>query len=304
MWKKLAYATALVGLVSIATAVGCGDSGTTGKPDFSTNGDLAGADLSSDMNVTNKMYMAATPHDIDTATIGSPLATTGAPVSLTGLIVLAPPNGFASNSKKDCTYEVWAQDPACSTPPCGILIKTVGITNPNGTGMFCPYANTTTTALKSVWTGDKIDVQGVTDSFANTAPPPGTGTVKEHSVTIDTLTTTATKQALPNPTVVTDAATSLFVPYSGTGWAQYEGTLISLKPASGKFTTTLDSFGGWTCAPGGAQFIDTYTGFFKPDGGVTNMWPPTGSMFSAIDGIVAMTFGGGIMPTDPSDFHP
>ena len=104
--------------------------------------------------------------------------------------------------------------------------------------------------------------------------------------------------------VIIDSNPSLFTPYSGTGWAMYEGMYISLKPASGKFTTTLDSFGGWTCAPGGAHFADTFTSYFKPDGGVTNMWPPTGSMFSSISGIVGLTFGGGVLPIDPSDFTP
>jgi hypothetical protein len=34
------------------------------------------------------------------------------------------------------------------------------------------------------------------------------------------------------------------------------------------------------------------------------MYPPNGSMFSAISGIVGLTFGGGILPTDPTDFTP
>jgi hypothetical protein len=118
------------------------------------------------------------------------------------------------------------------------------------------------------------------------------------------ITTTATKQALPAATVVTDTNPSLFVPFSGAGWQMYESMLVELKPASGKFTTTLDMYGGWTCAPGGAQFADTFTGFFRPDGAAANTWPPTGSMFDSISGVVDLTFGGGILPISLADFQP
>src|SRR5207253_1847977 len=122
----------------------------------------------------------ATPHDVDTNTIGGNFGK-GAAVSMTGLIVLAPPYGFSANSQKDCRYEVFAQDPACTTPPCGLILETPAITNPNGTGMFCPYAKDTSTALKAIWVGDKVDVQGVVDTFASTATAPATGTVVQHS---------------------------------------------------------------------------------------------------------------------------
>ncbi len=305
MFKKLAYAAVFVGVAGVATIIGCGDDGgNTGKPDFSmTGGDGGNNDLSGDMNVIEKMYIPATPHDIDTNTIGG-MFSKGTAVKLTGLIVLAPPTSFKSNSSKDCNYQVWAQDPTCTTPPCGLVIVTKPITNPGGTDAFCPFASATTTPLKNIWKGDKIDVTGVVDTFASTATAPATGTVVQHEVEIDAVTQVATKQALPTPIAITDTATSIFTTYSGSGWAMYEGTYVKLSPpGGGKFTTTLDAFGGWTTTQG-AHYADTFTGFFKPDGGVTNMYPPNGSMFSSISGIVGMTFGGGIMPTDPTDFVP
>jgi hypothetical protein len=303
MFRKLAYAGIAVAMVGISVVVGCGDGGGSGTPDFAmkTDGGGPGQDLS-----VNKMYAMATPHDVDTNMIGGNFGV-GTAVQMSGLIVLAPPYGFASNSKMDCKYEVYAQDPSCSTPPCAIILETQAIPNPNGTGQFCPYASDTTTPLKMIWEGDKVNVSGVVDTFpstgmANDMSP--SGTIVQHSITIDTLDQVSTKNTLPAATVVTDATPSLFVPYSGTGWAMYESMLITLKPASGKFTTTLDMYGGWTCAPGGAHFADDYTGFFRPDGAAANMYPPNGSMFSSITGIVGTTFGGGILPTSPDDFVP
>jgi hypothetical protein len=138
--------------------------------------------------------------------------------------------------------------------------------------------------------------------MANDMSP--SGTVDQHSVVVDSFTTDASGQALPAPMVITDTNPSLFVPFSGTGWAMYEGMIVTLQPASGKFTTTLDQYGGWFCAPGGAHFADTFTSFFRTDGEAANMYPPNGSMFSGITGIVDLTFGGGILPDSPSDFIP
>jgi len=304
MYKKLAYLALLVAAVATATVVACNNDTSSGPKDFATNTDGGGpsGDMGSDMNTTS-MYAAATPHDIDTNTIGGMFGK-GTAVALTGMIVISPISGFSANSDKDCKYEVWVQDPTCSTPPCGLVIETAGITNPGGTGSFCSFSYSSMTALNGVKKGDKLDIKGVVNTFASSATPPATGTVVQHEVDIDMLTVTATGQTVPAATVVTDADPSLFVPYSGTGWAMYEGMIVKLQPASGKFTTTLDTYGGWTCAPGGGHFADTFTTFFRPDGAAANMWPPNGSMFSSISGIVSLTFGGGILPDDNSDFVP
>jgi hypothetical protein len=302
MLRKLAYAGVFVGAAAVATVVGCTDNGQmNGDRDFATssNGDMAGG--GGDMNVM-RTYKNATPNEIDTNTIGGEFGK-GTAVSLSNLIVLDPPYGFSAkiNVAKDaCRYEVWAQDPSCSTAPCGILLVTKAIMNPGGVGAFCPYASDTTTALKDVWKGDKVDVKGVVDTFANTM---GMDTVVQHEVELDELDITASDQNLPTPMAVTDSGQ--FVPYSGGGWAQYEGTYIKLSPASGKFTVTLDTANGsWTTAPGGAQFADTFNPFFRPDGGAANMWPPTGTMFSSISGIVSAGFGGSILPIENADFAP
>lgn len=305
MLRKIAYAGTFFALVATATVIGCGGDDTVSRPDFASNsdggptGDLAGADLS----VNNVMYTNATPNQVDTNTIGGQFGK-GAAVKLSGLIVLAPPTSFTAKSGTQCKYEVWAQDPSCTTAPCGLVIVTQPIPLPSGS-TFCPFAKDTATALKDVWKGDKITVSGLVDTFAATATAPATGTVVQHEVIIDTLVQDAKNQTLPNPMVVTDTTPSKFVPYSGTGWAMYEGTYITLKAASGKLTTSaLDTRGGWTTSPGGASFADTYNSFFRPDGGLANMWPPEGTMYTSISAIVGLTFGGQLLPTQNSDFVP
>lgn len=308
MYKKLAYAVVLVGAGATALAVGCGG-GTKQQPvDFSLAGDMAGG--GGDMNVM-KTYIAATPHDIDTNAIGG-MFSQGTAVKLSGMIVTSPITGFAAEDanktpKADCVFEVFVQDPTCTTPPCGLLLESAKITNPGGTGTFCDFSYAAMSTLKGITQGDKVDASGSVDTFpstgmANDMSP--SGTVDQHSVVVDSFTTDASGQALPAPMVITDTSPSLFVPFSGTGWAMYEGMIVTLQPASGKFTTTLDSFGGWYCAPGGAHFADTFTSFFRTDGEAANMYPPNGSMFSGITGIVDLTFGGGILPDSPSDFIP
>jgi hypothetical protein len=301
MYKKLAYSVILIGVVAAAAAIGCGGGGGGVSPDFSMKGDAGPG--SPDLSVM-KMYASATPHDVDTNTIGGPFDS-GAAVKLTGLIVISPITGFSAKSGADCEFEVWAQDPTCTVPPCGIVLESNEITNPGGTGAYCDYTGAAMTTLKGIKQGDQVDVNGVVDTFpstgmANDMSP--SGTVVQHEIQVDSFMSTASGQTLPAPMVVTDTNPSLFVPYSGAGWAMYEGMLITLEPASGKFTTTLNSFGGWTCAPGGATYADTFTGLFRPDGAAVNMWPPNGSMFSSISGIVGLTFGGAILPDSNSDF--
>ncbi len=304
MLRKIAYAGTFVALVAMATVIGCGGDDTGTRPDFaSSNGDGGNKTDGGDMSVNNVMYTAATPNQIDTNTIGGQFGK-GAAVKLSGLIVLAPPTGFTAMSGTQCKYEVWAQDPSCTTPPCGLVIITKPIPLPSGSA-FCPFAKDTSTPLKDVWKGDKITVSGLVDTFVSSATAPATGQVVQHELIIDSLVLDAKDQTLPTPMVVTDTTPSKFVPYSGAGWAMYEGTYITLKAASGKLTTsTLDSHGGWTTAPGGAAFSDTYNSFFRPEGGIANMWPPMSTMYTSISAIVGLTFGGQLLPTQNSDFTP
>jgi hypothetical protein len=338
MLKKLAYAGAFVGAVAAVTAIGCGGSGggTNKTFDFSTpnNGD-GGGGTGADAHVTD--YFATNPHDVDVATIADPngLNTVGTPISMSGLIVLASPNGFSAKvtvSGDGCRYEVWAQDPACTAPPCGIVLETQAILNPNGAGMFCPYSDELTddkNVLQNTHAGDVISVKGVVDNFPSTGSATDGGTaatITEHEVELDSLTTTTPKGPYQTAMEVTDTNPSMFIPYTGSGWAKYEGMYIKLVPATGStFTTTLNtssSFtttpatcggttpppgntnGSFTVAPGGAYFADTYAGFYieKDAGEKTNCWPTDGLTFSSISGIVSTGFGGSILPSTETDF--
>ena len=326
MFRTLAYAGAFVGTVAIVAAA-CGGNGNTnvGTKDFSTahdGGNTGGDGGGNDMAAVS--YVDTTAHAYDTASIGDPLAVTGAAVKLTNLVVLAPPVGFSAKfmgvSKAGCRYEVWAEDQSCTTAPCGVVLQTPVIMNPMGAGSFCPFASATTTALKDTWRGDVVTVSGLTDLFANTDPNGSNGTVVQHGVTIDILTTSTVKGDLPAPIVVTDTDPTQFKPYvTGGGFQKYEGTYIELKPASGKFTTTLTQNaaftatcpnktgkynGSFTVSPGGASFSDNYAAFYKGDGGMTNCVPIDGSTYSSISAIVSAAFGGALLPTQTSDFMP
>ncbi|MEO6953610.1 MAG: hypothetical protein ABI321_17545, partial [Polyangia bacterium] len=298
------------------------DFATAGGDGGQNNGGDGGG--STDMAV--KPYIETSAHAIDTASIGDPLAVTGAAVTLKNLIILAPPVGFSAKfngtAKAGCRYEVWAEDTGCTTAPCGVVLETNVIANPMGVGAFCPYASATTTALKDTWRGDVVTVNGVTDLYTPANPDGSANTITQHGVDIDSLTTTTVKGNLPAPMVVTDSATTIFTPYAPTGgFKQYEGTYIELKPASGKFTTTLTSNaafktmcpnktglynGSFTVAPGGAAFSDTFAAFYlnKDAGQATNCDPADGSMYSSISAIVSAGFGGSLLPTLESDFQP
>jgi len=320
MYKKLAYSVIFVGVVAAAAAVGCGGGSPKVVYDFSTpiGGDAGPPDLS-----VMKMYAAATPNDVDTNTIGGNFGS-GAAVKLTGLIVISPITGFSAKSGADCEFEVWAQDPTCTVPPCGIVLESNEITNPGGAGAYCDYTGASGTTLKGIAQGDKVDVNGVVDTFpstgmANDMSP--SGMITQHEIQVDSFTATATGQTLPTPTVIVDTTPSMFVPYSGTGWAKYEGMLITLQPTSGKFTSTLNTAsnftdtcvgvtgktnGSFTLAPGGANFADTFSGLYieKDAGELTNCWPTNGLTFSSVSGIVSLSFGGSILPDTSSDFVP
>jgi len=336
MYRQLAYLGLGAGAIATAAfvgAVGCGGGGGSQQTyDFSMKKDGGGnKDANAGTDGSNVSYMTTTIHDIDTATIGSPLVTKGTAVQFTSVTVLAPPNGFSTTfngtAKAGCRYEVWVQDPQCTTPPCGLVIETQAMANPNGTGQFCPYADANTdplNVLHDTWTGDVIDVKGTIFNFDDTGSAFDGGPsadLNQHEIQLDSINTTTVKGNLPAATVVTDTDPSMFVPYTGSGWAMYEGMLITLKPASGKFTTTLNTSsnfsntctgvtgktnGSFTTSPGGAEFADTYAGFYiqKDAGEMTNCWPTNGLTFSSVGGIVSTGFGGSILPTSASDFQP
>jgi len=331
MYRKLAYLGLGAGAIATMVAVGCGGGGGNNN----TNYDFSKPGNGTDMHAPNGdgpgSYMTTTAHEYDTATIGSPLVTKGTPVELTNVVVLAPPVGFSATyngqSKAGCRYEVWVQDPQCTTPPCGLSIETQPMANPAGAGQFCPYADKNTDPLNvlvNTWTGDAIDVKGTVfnyDSTGSAFDGGMTADLNEHQIQLDSITTNTVKGPLPAATVVTDTNPSMFIPYTGSGWAMYEGMLIQLQPATGKFTTTLNTSstysdtcpgvtgktnGSFTTSPGGAQFDDTYAGFYinKDAGEATNCWPTNGLMFSSITAIVSNGFGGGLLPTYADNFAP
>jgi hypothetical protein len=170
--------------------------------------------------------------------------------------------------------------------------------------MYCPYPKDTANLLQNSWIGDKVDLAGVVNAFSSSGSADDmspSGTVVAHEIDLDTLTTTATKMPVPTPIAVTDDATSKFVPYSGSGWAQYEGTYIKLTPnGGGQFTAHAEMYGNTMYTPGGAVFDNNEA--FLYGGKDLGVFPPDSSQWSAVGGVVELTFGGAIDPISSNDF--
>jgi hypothetical protein len=291
MFRKLA----LVGVC--AAVIGCRDNTVAGPVDLSHPGQDLSFNPNDDLSMM-QMMTSSSAHDIDTDAVAA-----GTAVTLKGMISVDNVHRHLSKTTMYCEYRTIVMDQNCTTAPCGVELYQRGIklTDPNASTTDCPFADAagSMTDMGSIKEyGDVMDVTGSVKSFIdNTAPM----TVKLHSLTVDTLTVTATKQPLPAPIAVTDQATSLFVIHSGTGWNMYEGTYIKLSPASGKFTTqTPDQFGNFTVLPGGAQF-STADYFGPKDAGV---FPMPNSMYSSISGVANNDFGGAIQPLFPTDYAP
>jgi hypothetical protein len=199
-----------------------------------------------------------------------------------------------------CDYEVIVQDPACNTPPCGLELIAHGSTK--ATADPCGPLPVPAT-LMNIMVGDKVDVQGVVDTFGMN--PPGdagvpTAAITQHEVEVDTVTKNGTGTI--TATVLTDG--SKFHTFaSDAQWQTYEGMLIKLQPVGGLTVTKVDTavpFHFYT-DPGTTDWGTDYRFLYYADAGTTF---PTGRNFSAIQGVVKMAFGGAIHARFMSDFTP
>jgi hypothetical protein len=263
---------------------------------------------SSDANMMT-MYTAMSPHDIDTA----PGTIKNKAVKLVGVVVTTPVSTFLSQ-KTQCVYEVTVQDPACTTPPCGIVVDLNGPTVASGkTASDCPFAKDTTTAFKATSVGDVLDVTGTVDTFADSKPN-GTPAVVEHSIKADSVTKTGGPMTI---TPMVPADITQFVTHVPGDWNKYEGTLVTIKPSAGKLTlSSIDTMSPYHfhTMPGNVDWATTFHGIYKSigDGGTadvpfdggTNYFPQQGLLFSSITGVVYTIFGGQVTPRFMDDFKP
>src|SRR5262249_34507706 len=146
--------------------------------------------------------------------------------------VVTPVSKFFSKSSATCKYEVIVQDPACTTPPCGIVVEADGMHLPvmdAGSGS-CPTPPNGGTFLDPLAMGDNVDITGSVDTFADS----GNMQIVQHSITADSATKTAgTATITPMP-----ADNSMFVTHTTGAWMMYEGTVITLSNSGGKLTVS------------------------------------------------------------------
>jgi len=287
----------------VVGGAGCRDN-NTGTNDMAirdlgaNSGDLAGVDMS-----VMKTYKDATPNQIDTAPITDVNYGDGINVKLSRMVAVTPVAMFLD--RPFCKSEVWVQDPACQTPPCGILLVARGpmLTPLDGSTRDCPSPSAADTILKNVQLGDNVDVYGTVDAYKPTGKM-----VTQHRLDIDRIDVlTGTRETI-NPIVVTDP--TLFVNNTGGGWNMYEGTLITLDPPAAAELTVQKPFPmnrpTFETTPG--PVIWTYTFLFNTqvtvDGGWMLTFPVTGQRFTSITGVVATLFDGQIVPRAQTDFTP
>jgi hypothetical protein len=250
--------------------------------------------------------IAATAHGVDTNGVGGMFGK-GTAIMMTGLIATTPVHYYKCSSKTKCCYEAYAQDPTCTTPPCGILLEVKDIAL-NSAGK-CDYADAVMPpiALGPVKEGDKIDLTGTVDLFAGSGMVDGgtAGSWVQHSIVLTSLTDNGAG-TLPAPMVVSDG--SIFTAYTGSGWAMYEGTRVKVQPTSGMLSITenlqVQSVAPYSfrTSPGTTEWGTTYDTLYNPKGGTR--LDAVGTMYTSISGVVGTVFGGSVIPSQASDFTP
>jgi hypothetical protein len=300
MFKQSLALVAAVALVSLT--LGCRDNGgnlqpldlavSTGSDQGAGSGDMA-----------KPTGIAATPHGIDTNAVGGMFGK-GVAVSIPGLIATTPVHYYKCSSKTKCCYEAFAQDPACTTPPCGILLEVKDIAL--NTAGKCDYPDTIMPpiALTPVKEGDKIDITGTVDLFSGSGMVDGgaAGSWVQHSVVLTSLTDNGAG-TLPMPMTVTDGA--MFTAFTGAGWATYEGTRVKVQPST--MLTITENLQATSVAPytfrtnpGQTEWGTNYDLVYQSKTGT--QLDAVGTMYTSITGVVGTVFGGAVLPTQAADF--
>jgi hypothetical protein len=300
MFRNLSVIAAFCGLL----VAGCRDNNNEGPfmaVDLSASpGDMGTTGNTHNPDLSGKSYTSATIHDIDTGTV-----TTSTAVHITGAVATTIVDYFKAKSKTLCRYQVFVQDPACTTPPCGLVVQADG---PAVTNNTCPSAAQSGTVLATVDTGSVLDIMGTTDAFSNHSPADAgvSGNTVQHSIGADQVTVTATKQALPAAVVIGSTDQAKFIPY-GSGFTMYEGMLVKLTDVT---VASTDMYGNFTACPGTAMTCASPAGFGGDFdflyryalGGDAGQYPTTNTHFASITGVVNSVFAGTVVPTGKYDF--
>jgi hypothetical protein len=222
-------------------------------------------------------------------------------VVLERVVAVSKVDKYVNSANQQCRYQIWVQDPQCSTAPCGMVVKAIGpmAPSPNSSGKDCPSASTSGTLLNTVGRGDNVRIRGkLVFEVDNVAPM----TVVEHQLFVETI-DILSPDATITPIVLSDSAMySQFVTHLGQTWNKYEGMLVTLAPSVGTLQVTAFDGSGFKTNPGGSTWGDTFDGDYYPSGATT--FPTVGSMWKSITAVVSTRHGGELMPTRNKDFVP
>jgi hypothetical protein len=286
---------ACIGLTALVLTVGACDDSTAPfvARDFAMLSDggpgVTDGGGGNDMSMM-KAYMTTTVNAYDTGTLAD-----GTAIRITGLVVITPVDKFFARSSATCRYEVWAQDPQCSTPPCGLSIQVNGMTLPvmDAGSSSCPSASKSGTPLAGIMDGNTVDVAGVTKTYTDRASG-----IKNHVIFADSITASATQGTI-TPTVLTNVTANYFKSGAGAEWTTYEGMYIKLQPAGGLTISSIDTATPYHfhSMPGNSDWADTFRFDYSDGGDRTTV----GTMYTSMAGVVNTDFGGSLLPTQASD---
>lgn len=309
---------AAAGLSAGLVMGGCRENGgsNNGDNDMSVSqGDMKkgdGGGGGTDMPVFDN-YQEGTPHDIDVGDIQK-----FETVKLLGMVVTTPVLFFKADSGTKCQYEIWVQDPACSTEaaaPCGIVVL-----DPTKYDMDqgnCPFPDESSSLLKSIQIGDNVDVFGVVDTFPDQQPAAGKPAVVQHELEVQKITKTAGTATVTPIVLTADADVARFVNKTGDGFAKFEGTVVKLQPASGKlhitqipdFSTTFNNrlglsatFSATNDANLSTSFANSSSGYLNRVDGGNEKFPVLNQQFTSVAGVINNLFGGSFMPIKRTDW--
>lgn len=249
---------------------------------------------------TDEGYTPATINQIDTDPGNGPFGNS-VMVVLDRVVAVTKVDKYVNSTNQQCRYQIWIQDPACTTPPCGMVVKAIGGAAPsaNASGKDCPSVSSTSTPLAMVGRGDNLKIRGkLIVEVDSTAPM----TVVEHQLFVDSLEVLTEDKSI-DPLLITDnAVIGQFVQSQGKTWNKYEGMYVTLQPSVGLLQVSAFTGSGFQTTPGNTEWGDTFDGDYYPTGVTT--YPAVGTTFHAISGVVSTRHGGEIMPGRPKDFAP
>lgn len=245
-------------------------------------------------------YKAATIREIDLDPGNGPFGNAQR-VVLDRVVAVSKVDKYVNSANQQCRYQIWVQDPLCTMPPCGLVVKAIGPMAPSATssGKDCPSANNSGTLLATIGDGDNIRVRGKVVVEVDSVAPM---TVVEHQLFIESF-EEMPKDSTINPLVLTDTVVfGQFVTHLGQTWNKYEGMLLTLKPTAGKLSVSSVSGGGFRTNPGGTDWGNTFDGDYYPAGATA--FPVVGSLYQSITGVASMRHGGELLPLRNKDFVP